>query len=147
MANRRFLPKASEDMSTIEPVEAVSITSDGAVSGRVRGWLRVEGLAILAAAVLGYGSGGHSWVLFVVLFLAPDLSFAGYISGRRAGAEVYNIFHSYIAPVMLGCGLWIFGRSIAIPLIWAAHIGFDRLLGYGLKYPSGFKFTHLGRLG
>lgn len=31
--------------------------------------------------------------------------------------------------------------------IWCAHIGFDRALGYGLKYAEGFGFTHLGRIG
>ena len=33
-----------------------------------------------------------------------------------------------------------------IALIWLAHIGVDRLLGYGLKYPTGFKDTHLQRV-
>jgi hypothetical protein len=94
-----------------------------------------------------YGYGGHSWLWFLVLFLAPDLSFVGYAFGPRAGAMIYNIFHSYIVPVALGFGLWLAGKSIAIPLIWAAHIGFDRLLAYGLKYATGFADTHLGKLG
>ena len=33
-----------------------------------------------------------------------------------------------------------------VALIWLAHIGMDRLLGYGLKYPSAFKDTHLQRV-
>ena len=36
---------------------------------------------------------------------------------------------------------------LSIAMIWLAHIGFDRALGYGLKYVSGFGFTHLGRIG
>jgi hypothetical protein len=118
-----------------------------AASGGVRRWLRLEGLMVLAAAVLVYARSGHSWLLFVVLFLTPDISFVGYVRGPRIGAMIYNIFHSYIVPVALGCGMWMAGRSIAIPLIWMAHIGFDRLLGYGLKYPTGFGDTHLGKLG
>ena len=120
---------------------------DGAVSGGVRRWLRLEGLIVVAAAVLVYARSGDSWVLFLILFLVPDVSFAGYLGGPRAGAMIYNICHSYILPVALGCGMWVSGRSIAIPLIWVAHIGFDRLLGYGLKYPTGFGNTHLGKLG
>ncbi len=118
-----------------------------AASGDVRRWLRLEGLTVLSAAILVYFRSGHSWLLFVVFFLAPDISFVGYFWGPRTGAAIYNIFHSYILPVTLGCGMWMAGRSIAIPLIWAAHIGFDRLLGYGLKYPTGFGDTHLGKLG
>jgi hypothetical protein len=36
---------------------------------------------------------------------------------------------------------------LSIAMIWLAHIGFDRALGYGLKYSVGFGFTHLGRIG
>ena len=134
-------------MSTTGPIESVSMLRDGAVSGGVRRWLRLEGLIVVAAAVLVYARSGDSWVLFLILFLVPDVSFAGYLGKPRAGAMIYNICHSYILPVALGCGMWVSGRSIAIPLIWVAHIGFDRLLGYGLKYPTGFGNTHLGKLG
>ncbi len=134
-------------MLATDPIESVSMPRDGAVSGDVRRWLRVEGLVVVAAAILVYARGGNSWLLFGILFLAPDLSFAGYLGGPRVGAVIYNIFHSYIAPIALGCGMLMAGRSIVIPLIWVAHIGFDRLLGYGLKYPTGFGHTHLGRLG
>lgn len=127
-------------MSATEP-------SSGAVFGGVRVWLRIEGLAVTAATILLYARGGNSWLLFSLLFLVPDLSFAGYALGPRIGAAIYNAFHSYIVPLALGCGLWMAARSIAIPLIWIAHIGFDRLLGYGLKYPTGFGDTHLGKLG
>jgi hypothetical protein len=37
--------------------------------------------------------------------------------------------------------------TLSIALIWLAHIGIDRALGYGLKYVAGFGFTHLGRIG
>ena len=134
-------------MSVTPPVELNAMQCHGAVTGGVRRWLRIEGLGVLAAAVLVYERSGHSWLLFCVLFLAPDLGFAGYVLGPRIGAAVYNGLHTYIMPLALGCGMWMAGRSIAIPLIWTAHIGFDRLLGYGLKYPTGFGDTHLGKLG
>jgi len=37
--------------------------------------------------------------------------------------------------------------TLSIALIWLAHIGIDRALGYGLKYETGFTYTHLGRIG
>lgn len=118
----------------------------GAVAGGPRLWLRLEGLAVLALALLLYQRGGHSWMLLAVLFLAPDLSFAAYLAGPRVGALVYNLAHSYVGPVIAAALALLTGRPPVAATIWAAHIGFDRALGYGLKYPSGFADTHLGRL-
>lgn len=119
----------------------------GSVSGPVRTWLRIEGLAALTLAVVLYSRAGYSWGLFAILFLAPDVSFAGYLAGQRAGAAVYNLLHSFAGPLALAAALLPGGTAVAVPLIWAAHIGFDRALGYGLKYPTGFADTHLGRIG
>lgn len=118
----------------------------GAVAGGPRLWLRLEGLAVLALALLLYQRGGHSWMLLAVLFLAPDLSFAAYLAGPRIGALVYNLAHSYVGPVIAAALALLTGRPPVAATIWAAHIGFDRALGYGLKYPSGFADTHLGQL-
>lgn len=125
----------------------MSPLTSGAVIGSVRTWLRAEGLAALAVALLLYMRGDYSWRLFALLFLAPDLSFAGYLAGPRVGAAIYNALHSYVGPLVLAVVLLATGRPAAVPLIWAAHIGFDRLLGYGLKYPSRFGDTHLGAIG
>ena len=79
----------------------------------------------------------------------PDLSFLAYLSDSRFGAMVYNAAHSYMAPMTLmtlGFG-FASPLTLSIALIWLAHIGFDRALGYGLKYSAGFNFTHLGRIG
>jgi hypothetical protein len=121
----------------------------GAVTGGVRTLLRLEGLALLLGMTLLYAVWGGSWWVYVLLFLAPDLSFTAYLAGPRFGAIGYNAAHSYMAPVML----MVLGFGTASPLtlsvamIWLAHIGFDRALGYGLKYSAGFGFTHLGRIG
>ena len=89
----------------------------------------------------------YFWLLLAVLFLAPDLSFLAYLAGPRVGAVGYNLAHSYAGPA-IAAGLALFtGRPPVAACIWAAHIGFDRLLGYGLKYPTAFQDTHLGRLG
>ena len=124
----------------------MTTSQSGAVAGAPRAWLRVEGLAVLALAVLLYQRGGHSWMLLAVLFLAPDLSFAGSLAGPRVGAVAYNLAHSYVGPVVAAALALVTGRPPVAATIWAAHIGFDRALGYGLKYPSGFADTHLGRL-
>jgi Domain of unknown function (DUF4260) len=119
----------------------------GDVVGSVRSWLRTEGLAVLLLATWMYADGGHSWILFAVLFFVPDVSFAGYIWGPRAGAVVYNSAHSYLGPIALGVAMLATGRAPTLAIIWAAHVGFDRALGYGLKYSTGFGDTHLGRIG
>lgn len=119
------------------------------VTGGVRLLLRVEGAALFAAATFAFVALGGPWWLYALLFLAPDLSFLGYLGGPRLGAMVYNAAHTTIAPALLA-GLTY---AIALPIgllvaaIWAAHVGFDRLLGYGLKYATGFSDTHLGRIG
>jgi hypothetical protein len=120
-----------------------------AVSGIPRALLRVEGAAILALATLLYWKVGLSWWLFLVLFLAPDLSFLGYLAGPRTGAIVYNAAHTLIGPLLLAAAGMLLPAFVLVPLsvIWVAHIGFDRMLGYGLKYADGFGFTHLGRIG
>ena len=120
-----------------------------AVSGGVRTLLRIEGLTLFSGMTLLYGFWGGPWWLYAVLFLAPDLSFSGYLAGPKVGAIVYNAAHSYIAPMaMITAG---FGFAppllLSVAMIWLAHIGFDRALGYGLKYSAGFGFTHLGRIG
>ncbi len=123
--------------------------SDGGTQGGVRAMLRLEGLALLAGALVLYRGLGGDWVLFLWLFLVPDLSFLGYVAGRRAGAIAYNAAHSTIGPLLLAAGGWALGLQLPIGLaaIWAAHVGFDRALGYGLKYADGFGHTHLGRIG
>lgn len=121
--------------------------SGGAVQNQVRLWLRLEGLMVLLVAAYLYARAGASWPVFALLFLVPDVSFAGYLAGPRVGAAIYNVAHSYVAPLLLAATLLIVGGELTVVLIWSAHIGFDRALGYGLKYPSGFGDTHLARIG
>lgn len=119
----------------------------GAVHGSIRIWLRLEGLTALLLATCLYAHQGGSWLVFAMLFLAPDASFAGYLGGPRIGAAVYNVAHSYVGPLILAGTLLGTGTGLPLAFLWAAHIGFDRALGYGLKYPSAFADTHLGRIG
>jgi hypothetical protein len=121
-----------------------------AVTGGVRTLLRLEGLAVFAVALGAYlWLGSEPWWLFLVLLLVPDVSFLGYLGGPRVGALTYNAAHSTIGPIaLLAAGaLTDSGLVVSLALIWAAHIGLDRAIGYGLKYGAGFGFTHLGRIG
>jgi hypothetical protein len=123
-------------------------TTVGAVVPAAVPILRVEGLAMLGAAVVGYEALGAGWVLFAVLFLVPDLSMLGYLGGPEVGSITYNLGHNVVLPVVLG-GLGLVAGSVviqAVALIWVAHVGFDRMLGYGLKAPSAFGHTHLKTL-
>lgn len=119
------------------------------VTGNVKWVLRTEGLAVLTAALLVYGFYGFSWATFFMCFLLPDLSLLGYLFGKKVGAISYNCAHSYIGPAIFISFAFILGEQLyqLICLIWAAHIGFDRTLGYGLKYQNGFSYTHLGKIG
>lgn len=110
--------------------------------------VRLEGLTALVVGVFLYARSGESWLMFALLLLAPDLSIAAYLAGSRAGATAYNLFHNYVGPAAVVIYGIIAGQSLAIglSLIWIAHIGGDRLLGFGLKYPSDFKDTHIQRL-
>lgn len=122
----------------------------GAVTGGVRTLLRLEGLALFALALGSYlWLGNEPWWLFLVLLLVPDVSFLGYLAGPRVGALGYNAAHSTVGPIALlaAGGLIGDGLMVSLALIWAAHIGLDRAIGYGLKYEAGFAFTHLGRIG
>ncbi len=129
--------------------QASAASSRGAALGGVRTILRLEGLGVFAAACAVYSHLGASWIVFAALFLAPDLAMAGYLAGPRLGAAAYNLAHAYVGPLALGsAGLALDAPAAqTLALVWLAHIGFDRALGFGLKYASGFGDAHLGRVG
>ena len=114
------------------------------------GWiLRAEAIAIFAGGVLVYLqlSGSPLWLL--PLLLVPDLSMIGYLRGPAVGAVTYNLVHNLVVALLLLAAGWLaaiapLGLAGAILL---AHVGMDRALGYGLKLPTDFRDTHLGRIG
>ncbi|WP_017187560.1 DUF4260 domain-containing protein [Alkalibacillus haloalkaliphilus] len=110
--------------------------------------LHIEGLAVFALSIYLYGYCQFSWVLFFVLLLSPDVSMLGYLFNNKVGAMLYNYFHTYTtAIIVILLGLLISNQTaLAVGLIWLAHIGMDRMVGYGLKYPTEFKDTHLNRV-
>jgi len=110
---------------------------------------RLEGGVLLALSLLIYWKLAGPWLLYVLLILAPDLFMIGYLGGPRLGAAIYNLGHTWLLPGILAAVGIIGGTSFAldVALIWFGHIGVDRLLGYGLKLPTSFQDTHLGRIG
>jgi Domain of unknown function (DUF4260) len=146
------LPRACWEIAASPPKEPASQEREGAAMLTVLlsplTLIRLEGLAAAVVAAVVYARIGGSWLIFVLLFLVPDLSMLGYLRGPRVGAAIYNLAHTYLAPILLGAS-GVFTQQtlvLSLALILFAHIGIDRLLGFGLKYPSGFKDTHLQRL-
>ena len=114
-------------------------------------WQRIEAAIVFVTAIILFVRLDHSlaWRLAVILFFLPDVGFAGYAFGTKAGAVVYNVLHLYaLGMVLLTVGIAIgSGTVAALGALWIGHAGFDRMLGFGLKSPEGFKITHLGRIG
>src|SRR5262249_33975424 len=119
----------------------------GEMITRPKWLLHTEGAAIFAGSLAIYGIRGYKWWLFAALFLVPDIFMLGYLVDVKLGATLYNLVHTETLPVALGLAaiLWRPGL-LAVSLIWLAHIGMDRMLGFGLKYPTRFNDTHLARV-
>lgn len=125
-----------------------SATAASVADANARLLQRLEGGVMLALGIVAYAWLGQSWWVFALLLLAPDLAMLGYLRSTAMGTLTYNLAHTYVAPALLAVlglaiGPWAFGLAA----IWTAHIGVDRLLGYGLKLSSGFHHTHLGPVG
>lgn len=114
-------------------------------------WQRLEGAGVCLAALVAFGvvADGAGWWVAIILFFAPDISFAAYLAGPRFGAGLYNLFHVYaFGAAVLAAGAVLDAPLLAaLGALWVAHAGFDRMLGYGLKSPEGFSVTHLGTIG
>lgn len=127
------------------------------LTGTLKFVLRAEGLALFLAALFAFNWLDGNWWMFATLILVPDISFLAYLLGPKIGAIGYNVMHSTLGPLLLAVIGWWIDQDATLhilrdlcsftALIWLAHIGFDRAVGYGLKYASGFKNTHLGMIG
>jgi hypothetical protein len=119
------------------------------VTGTPRLILRLEAFCLLAGTLWAFQVQHAGWALFALLLLAPDLSMLGYLVNPKIGAAAYNAAHTTVVYGPLAAYGYLSGSSVALAvgLIGLAHVGFDRLLGFGLKYPLGFGYTHLGHMG
>ena len=111
-------------------------------------FLHLEGLVLLAAALLLYANQGYSWLIFALLLMVPDLPMILYAFDKRAGSIAYNLVHSLVFPLGLGLLSYFNGYPLGIQLalIWLAHIGMDHTFGYGFKYLGSMKDTHFSRV-
>lgn len=111
--------------------------------------LKIEELVQFLFGIYLYGLLPYEWWWFLVLILSPDIGMLGYLFGNKTGAFCYNIFHHKgVALAMYLLGIYLASPLIQlVGVILFCHSAMDRVLGYGLKYEKGFKFTHLGEIG
>lgn len=110
--------------------------------------LHVEGIAVFVLSIYFYFNMGYSFMILLILLFTPDIAMLGYLKDNRFGAVLYNVFHTYIIPLgVLFIGV-LFHKDLLLmlSLIWIAHIGMDRMFGFGLKYPTHFKDNHLNNV-
>ncbi|MEM0576047.1 DUF4260 domain-containing protein [Flavobacterium polysaccharolyticum] len=110
--------------------------------------IKLEELGLLLLGIYLFNQLEYAWWWFLVLILAPDFSMIGYLFGNRIGAICYNIAHHRgIAIVLYFVGIYTSTTILQLlAVILFAHSAMDRMLGYGLKYEKGFKYTHLGEI-
>ena len=120
----------------------------GSVFGGPKLVLRIEGAVLFAASIAVFALQGQAWWLYPALLLVPDIFMLGYLRSTRLGAVIYNLGHSYPAAALVTLTGYVVAATftVAIGVIWFGHIGWDRMFGYGLKYGTSFKHTHLGDL-
>jgi hypothetical protein len=111
--------------------------------------LKIEEIAQLLLAVLVFAHLPYAWWVLPATFLLPDLSMLGYLAGPRVGATSYNLLHHKALAIAVGVAGWALGHPVLMlaGTVLLFHSAFDRMLGYGLKYGTGFHDTHLGRVG
>ncbi|MAW80579.1 MAG: hypothetical protein CMI63_10095 [Parvularcula sp.] len=111
--------------------------------------LKLEEVMMFVLGIYLFGTLDYAWWWFLVLILTPDIGMVGYLFGNKIGALSYNLFHHKGVAILI----YLAGAYFSIPLcqligiILFSHSSMDRILGYGLKYDKGFKFTHLGEIG
>lgn len=111
--------------------------------------IRLEEASMFAACLFGlYYLDADGWY-YPAMFIAPDISMIGYITGKGAGAFTYNLFHHKgVAVVFFLAGLYLgIDLLMIVGLILFGHSSMDRMFGYGLKFERGFNYTHLGTIG
>lgn len=111
--------------------------------------IKLEELGLFLFGIYLFSQLNYAWWWFLLLILSPDFSMIGYAFGNKSGAFLYNLFHHRgIAIVVYLLGIYFSNEVIQLAgIILFAHAAMDRMMGYGLKYETGFKLTHLGEIG
>lgn len=91
---------------------------------------------------------GLWWVWFLVLVVF-EISVVVYLVGLWIGVFVYNLMYFYVVLFLL----MIFGVGFGVMLLivvgglWLVYIGILCVMGFGLKYLSGYCDIYLGCIG
>lgn len=111
--------------------------------------IKLEEIGLFVLGIYFFDQLNFAWWWFLVLILLPDLAMIGYCFGDKTGAWCYNIaHHKGIAIVIYLLGIYFTNTTLQLfGVILFSHAAMDRILGYGLKYETGFKYTHLGEIG
>jgi Domain of unknown function (DUF4260) len=111
--------------------------------------IKLEEFGLFLFGIYLFNQLDYAWWWFLVLILTPDFSMIGYVFGNKSGAFLYNLVHHRgIAILIYLTGIYFSNHLIQLTgIILFAHSSMDRMMGYGLKYETGFKFTHLGEIG
>lgn len=111
--------------------------------------LKLEELAIFSICIFLFSKLDFAWWWFPALFFLPDMGMIGYFINSKMGAFTYNLLHHRLVASFVAVYALIFENEywLLAAIILFAHISFDRILGYGLKYNDSFNNTHLGIIG
>ncbi len=111
--------------------------------------LKIEEVFMFGLGIYLFSLLPYQWWWFLVLILTPDIGMIGYLFGNKVGAFMYNLFHHKgVAIAIYLLGVYLSSPVVQlIGVILFSHSAMDRIMGYGLKYDKGFKFTHLGEIG
>lgn len=111
--------------------------------------LKLEEAGIFILTVYLFSTLDFAWWWFPALLLLPDIGMIGYLINPKIGAFTYNLFHHRLTAASVALlGMKVESDYLVLAgIILFAHISFDRVMGYGLKYTDSFQHAHLGMIG
>lgn len=115
----------------------------------MRNLLKLEEAAIFLLAIYLFSTLDFAWWWFPALLFVPDIGMIGYLFNPKIGAFIYNLFHHRLLAASVAFYGLVFENEywVLAGIILFAHISFDRMMGYGLKFNDSFHHTHLGTVG
>ena len=108
--------------------------------------LKLEEAAMFVLSLYALNLLHVNWWVYLLILIAPDISFIGYAAGNKVGAVCYNLFHHKAIAIAIFLAGFILKEAWPeiVGIVLFGHSSMDRMFGYGLKLNEGFKYTHLG---